>query len=232
MPETEPRYACPVCLGVPLNKLRLKAQGDLLLDYCQRCGGIWFDAGEIPQLRRYHPQVLWRHIVLHDKQYNMTCHACYGRIPRHASHCPACRWRNVIDCPVCALPLRPLERDGLKLDLCQACKGVWFDNIELAEIWNRQLASRTSKLSRKTDANTEVDGVSLFLDVLTRTPVDVIEFGVNAGVQGGQIMVEVAAQAISNVPNSLGVVVEAIGDLAENVFATIASIIGDIFDNF
>lgn len=116
MPETEARYACPVCLGGPLDKLRLKVQGGLLLDYCQRCGGIWFDAGEIPQLRRYHPQVLWRRIVLHDEQYHMTCHACFGRMLRNASRCPVCRWQNVIDCPVCARPLRPLEHDGLKLE--------------------------------------------------------------------------------------------------------------------
>ncbi len=228
MSETEPRYACPVCLGVSLVKLRV-AQGDFYLDHCQRCGGIWFDAGEVPQLRRYHPQSLWRHIELHDDQYHMTCHACYARMPRNASHCPACRWHNVIDCPVCARPLHPLEREGLKLDLCQTCKGVWFDNIELAEIWNRQLASHTSQQPRETYAGAAGDGASLFLEVLTWSSVDVIASGVDAGMQGGQTIVDVTAQVISHVPTSSGAVVEATGSLAESVFETIAEIIGDIF---
>lgn len=229
MPEIEPRYACPVCLGVSLGKLRLKNQGDLLLDYCQRCGGIWFDAGEVPQLQRYHPQVLWRHIVLHDEQYNMTCHACYGRMQRNASRCPACQWRNVIDCPVCARPLRPLERDGFKLDLCQACKGVWFDNIELADLWNRQLASRPSKRPRDTYGDAKGEEVSLFLEVLTWTPVDVIASGVEVGVETGQTIVDVMAPVISNVPSNAEAIVEATGNLAEGVFETIAGIIGDLF---
>ncbi len=229
MPETEPRYTCPVCLGVTLVKLRLVAQETLSLDHCQRCGGMWFDAGEVPQLRRCHPQVLWRHIELHDDQYHMTCHSCYARMPRNASRCPACQWRNLIHCPVCDRQLRLLEREGLKLDLCQTCKGVWFDNIELAEIWNRQLASQASQQSRGKDAGATGDGASLFLEVLAWTPVDIIASGMDAGLQGGATIVDVTAQVISKVPEGAGTLIEATGGLAESVFETIAEIIAEIF---
>ena len=230
MPDTEPRYACPVCLGVSMTKLRLVAQGNLVLDHCQRCGGIWFDAEEIPRLRQYHPQVLQRHITLHDEQYRMTCHACFAKMPRNALHCPACQWRNVIDCPVCTHALHPVERQGLQLDLCQSCKGVWFDNIELAELWNRQLASFTSQHPpRAPHAAVMGDGASLFLEVMAWSSVDMMASGLQAGAQGGQTLIEVTAQGLSNVPDGAGAVVEGTSDLAASVFETIAGIIGEIF---
>ena len=36
----------------------------LLLDSCQRCGGLWFDAGEVAQLSHCSPSLLESHIRL------------------------------------------------------------------------------------------------------------------------------------------------------------------------
>jgi len=37
-----------------------------------------------------------------------------------------------MDCPHCKSPMFVMEYDGLELDHCPACRGVWFDSGELA----------------------------------------------------------------------------------------------------
>jgi Zn-finger nucleic acid-binding protein len=34
-------------------------------------------------------------------------------------------------CPVCEDQLRPLERNGVEIEMCPSCKGVWLDRGEL-----------------------------------------------------------------------------------------------------
>src|SRR5688500_61720 len=37
----------------------------------------------------------------------------------------------VMQCPVCANPLRPVDRQGIEIDVCPQCRGVWLDRGEL-----------------------------------------------------------------------------------------------------
>lgn len=37
-----------------------------------------------------------------------------------------------MDCPVCGVPLIVAERDGIELDSCPSCRGLWFDVGELS----------------------------------------------------------------------------------------------------
>lgn len=39
-----------------------------------------------------------------------------------------------MDCPVCGEKLREIERYGVEVDICPACKGVWLDRGELEKI--------------------------------------------------------------------------------------------------
>jgi Zn-finger nucleic acid-binding protein len=34
-------------------------------------------------------------------------------------------------CPVCEDQLRPIERNGVEIEMCPTCKGVWLDRGEL-----------------------------------------------------------------------------------------------------
>jgi Zn-finger nucleic acid-binding protein len=36
-----------------------------------------------------------------------------------------------MDCPVCHKPLVVVEREGIELDWCLSCRGLWFDEGEL-----------------------------------------------------------------------------------------------------
>jgi Zn-finger nucleic acid-binding protein len=47
---TQPtNLACPKC-GKGFEELRYSALGDLVIDRCTGCGGIWLDRGEVPRL--------------------------------------------------------------------------------------------------------------------------------------------------------------------------------------
>lgn len=37
-------------------------------------------------------------------------------------------------CPVCAVPLAMSERQGVEIDYCPQCRGVWLDRGELDKI--------------------------------------------------------------------------------------------------
>lgn len=40
-------------------------------------------------------------------------------------------------CPVCAVPLVMSERQGVEIDYCPQCRGVWLDRGELDKIIER-----------------------------------------------------------------------------------------------
>ncbi len=37
-------------------------------------------------------------------------------------------------CPKCGVDLLPTERHKLKVNYCQSCKGMWFEQVELGEL--------------------------------------------------------------------------------------------------
>jgi Zn-finger nucleic acid-binding protein len=40
-------------------------------------------------------------------------------------------------CPVDGSPLSPMERQGIEIDFCPSCRGVWLDRGELDKIIER-----------------------------------------------------------------------------------------------
>lgn len=41
-------------------------------------------------------------------------------------------------CPVCSNPMRAVERQGVPIDFCSQCKGLWLDEGELDELIRRE----------------------------------------------------------------------------------------------
>lgn len=46
-----------------------------------------------------------------------------------------------MDCPVCKTELKMAERQGIEVDYCPDCRGVWLDRGELDKIIERSLSS-------------------------------------------------------------------------------------------
>jgi hypothetical protein len=119
--------------------------------------------------------------------------------------------------------LQSIERDGVKLDVCRRCRGAWFDNGELAAIWNRQVGALARHHPGRPVSANEVAGDYFFLNAFLWAP-DVAFHSM----QGGAAVVDAAASA-GGVAEIAGSVVEGTGELAGSVFETIAGLIGDLF---
>lgn len=46
-----------------------------------------------------------------------------------------------MQCPDCSTPLTMTERQGIEIDYCPACRGVWLDRGELDKILERSAAA-------------------------------------------------------------------------------------------
>jgi uncharacterized protein len=46
-------------------------------------------------------------------------------------------------CPTCQTPLTMSERQGIEIDYCPSCRGVWLDRGELDKIIERSTAMQT-----------------------------------------------------------------------------------------
>jgi Zn-finger nucleic acid-binding protein len=219
----EARYPCPVCLGATMKKVRLvDKSGALVLDYCGRCGGMWFELGEVQRLRKHAPDALWSSIERRAEAHRMQCHDCQAVIDRNCAECPACGWKNLLRCPACDRVMQPQLHEGLRLDVCQKCRGVWFDHVELEAIWRAALEPRSASVAGRGGRAADI-GASVG-EVLFWSP-DLLFYGAHAS----GVVIEGAASALSNAPQALGGAAEAVGDAAGSVFEAIVEIIGGIF---
>lgn len=46
-----------------------------------------------------------------------------------------------MNCPVCGTALRPVDRQGIEVDVCDRCRGVWLDRGELDRLIERSARS-------------------------------------------------------------------------------------------
>lgn len=64
---------------------------------------------------------------------------------------------NSMPCPVCAVPLVMSERQGVEIDYCGQCRGVWLDRGELDKIIERNASAAppVQSIPRHLQASTE-----------------------------------------------------------------------------
>lgn len=222
MPESVAYYKCPVCLGVNLSKIKLEETTFFTLDVCCRCGGIWFDYGEIKLLQKIKIDTLPKHIDFKHDSFNMNCHSCHSFMNRNVDYCPKCNWKNLLDCPKCKKQMQKTKYSEFTIDYCTPCKGAWFDNIELSEIWNGKLKKHTQQF------NSDKNSASHFLEIITYDPTILIDTPDILSTIG-HLGIESSKNILSSAPDLAGDIVESSGELAGTVFEVIAVIIGDIF---
>ncbi len=90
--------------------------GSVEVDACSRCGGLWFDQGELAQ-------------VVKESVGSLPEGAPFGQQ----------RPDGGLACPACSEPLGTYlfvetERQAFDVDLCQVCGGVWLDQGELERV--------------------------------------------------------------------------------------------------
>jgi Zn-finger nucleic acid-binding protein len=252
MKAVETRYPCPVCLGVTLKKVSIEhgqtdpanpaSQGPLTLDYCGRCGGVWFGPGEVRLLRGVDQAKLWAEIVRRADVHHMQCHKCHAHVARTEQKCAACGWQIKLDCPECERPLEVVEHDvhdhapgdhlaqlRVRLDVCRNCKGVWFDHDELESIWKLEMRAL---MQRRSETNELAAGSLVLLEALTYDPF-LTYYGVQAAgyaLGGAAELISKAPGALAAAPEAVAGIAEAAGEAASSVFEAIVEIISGLFD--
>ncbi len=129
---------CPVCK----DPMIIVEHERIELDYCTRCRGVWFDAGEL--------ELMLEAANLDASRFNM----------KHIMSLP----EKKIDeasrkCPLCRKKMRKVavgHEPEVVIDACPREEGLWFDGGEVAHVI-KQLVSLSPKESG------EVEPVVTFL---------------------------------------------------------------------
>jgi Zn-finger nucleic acid-binding protein len=208
----ETRLPCPVCL-VMMEKAKFAGRaGSLTLDHCTRCGGVFFERGEVAQLSTRKPVEVWAEIAPRQDMPKPPCHKCGAPLDRDAEKCEVCGRSNTIKCPTCDRNMSRRTIDGLVLDACERCHGVWFDNKELTAVWSKSFAD-AARAAKRPGAGAEAlaIGGDVLLNTMFWAPGLVVEGAVGAAHLGGAAL-------------------EVAGSAAEGVFETILGFISSIFE--
>lgn len=121
--------SCPQC-NAPMSILYV---GAVQLDQCSECQGIWFDHCELHK------------IVSNPESLEAECSSLLW-MPETPHECTKKR-----SCPCCHNALmKRRERNGVTVDQCQRCAGIWLDGGELYRIYLEQKKLRTA--SEKIDS--------------------------------------------------------------------------------
>jgi len=202
-----------------MDKVHIRDRsGTLTLDTCPRCGGLWFERGEVGQLSARKPSAIHMHVPTRADRVRPPCLGCHAPLDRDAEKCQACGERNVLHCPACDREMDRREHAGLILDFCRHCHGVWFDNAELSAIWRLNIAATGGKLpSSRRMSGTDIAAATA--DGL----VEAMFWSPHLVVYGGAAVIDVVGHAA-------GPAAEAIGGAAEGVFSAVMDIISGLFD--
>ncbi|MBT9317064.1 zf-TFIIB domain-containing protein [Leptothoe spongobia] len=249
MPSTpEPRYNCPVCTGLPMQKLKITRQHQevfLTLDCCNRCGGVWFDEGEVQKSQKIQSPKVRQHISQKPRRWMMHCHDCNTLMDRNLEHCDTCGWHNQIHCPVCTKALQRKHHKDLTLDICHSCQGVWFDQTELTSLWKQSLPEIKNS-SKKQPASTlpkaeiaqisqgtHYTGVNLVSDtvgqIIVDGSLDILTQGgesdlVQAMAQTASHVIKGSAQAVADTPEMAGGIVESLGEVTSTALTSMGDL--------
>jgi Zn-finger nucleic acid-binding protein len=140
---------------------------------------------------------------------------------RNAEKCPACGWRNTIACPSCDRPLTAELHDGLRLDVCRKCRGVWFDHVELAAIWTLTMAASRGTANK----GSAVQGASFTVaEVLMYSP-DLLIYGAHTA----GMAIEGGASVLANAPEAAIAIAEGAGDVAASAFEAVLNVLAELF---
>ena len=196
---------------------------NLVLDLCPRCGGLWFDPGEVQLLRAGSRFAL---PAPTDDRHRSQCHSCGSVVDRDAAACPACDYPNDLRCPKCQKSMERASHESVVLDMCTSCRGVWFDRHEVAAVWTLVLTTAVQRVAPTAvpdGTSGAVDAGAALLDILSYSP-DVAV----AIVEGTGPALGASVELLSAAPEAAGAVAEAAGAVFEVLIEIVAAILSGL----
>ena len=117
--------------------------GEVEIDHCPKCSGLWFDPGELQQGVATGGEEAIRTMSAEHK-----ANAQVGGVRDWKTE-----WLDEEEgeCPRCRLALRRTSAKGKKdlfLDICPGCEGVWYDGGEVNEFLDFRKQGLFRKLFR------------------------------------------------------------------------------------
>ena len=106
---------CPKC-SLPMTTRKI---GDVEVDECTTCKGIWFDRDELRQAKdETDPDLSWMDFDIwkHKDQFHIAA--------------------RPTKCPRCAIPMAAVNygETGVEIGVCSKCQGTWLDGGEFEKI--------------------------------------------------------------------------------------------------
>jgi len=107
---------CPACRGVMVVAEHKRIE----VDYCTKCSGVWFDAGEL--------ELLLESMTLDETGLTMAEIMALPakKVAEKARLCPICR-RKMRKVAIGSEP-------EVLIDVCLRGDGIWFDGGELSQV--------------------------------------------------------------------------------------------------
>ncbi|MGE5595044.1 MAG: zf-TFIIB domain-containing protein [Hyphomicrobiales bacterium] len=133
-PETPAALPCPYCADHP--PLEVYARHEVVanepLRYCPHCYGFWARRDAlVPGVHDPNDH----HPAFSADLPPGRCRLCFGHIKLDGS-CQSCgNAAPPAMCPSCRQPMYHIEQQGITLDRCDPCDGIWFDMGEIARVY-------------------------------------------------------------------------------------------------
>lgn len=119
---------CPKCRQMMHEDL----VGEVTVDHCSQCKGIWFDKGELDQIKEdLEPDLSWLNIDFWKKEATF-------KVRLAPLYCPKCLDRTLTT-------IQDRQTDT-EISLCNNCQGIWLD----AGQFSRLLMALSEKANSKT----------------------------------------------------------------------------------
>lgn len=125
---------CPYCdIHPPLQVYpRYEMVTQTPLRFCPSCFGFWA-AGDSLSAGIADPYD--DHPALRVAPAPRRCRACNGHLGSEGICVKCKRELPRLNCPACRTPMERFEMQGITLDHCDPCDGVWFDTGEIAAVF-------------------------------------------------------------------------------------------------
>ena len=119
---------CPKCKIELSEKIKI---GDVNIDRCPKCGGLWFEKDELRLAKdKEAPEARWVDVEIKDKgidwfQFKLWKDKSEFKAKEEIEYCPADQ-----------VPLYKINYGNtpIEIDVCGVCHGIWLDKSEFKKI--------------------------------------------------------------------------------------------------
>lgn len=119
---------CPKCKKESLEKIKI---GDVKIDRCAECGGLWFEKDELRLAKdKKAPEARWADVEIKDKSLNWFQFDFWKDKVKFKVK------KGIKYCPIDEIPFYQVNYGDtpIEIDVCGICYGVWLDKGEFKKI--------------------------------------------------------------------------------------------------